>query len=113
MKKASWWLASFVSVALLACASPTFAAGKSKEVTIKGEATCAKCALHETAKCQTVIQTVGKHGKKLTYYLTANEKAKAFHQNVCQEPKKVTATGTVKRVDGKRELTVSSIELQP
>ena len=41
---------------LLALASPTFAAEEGKEVTIKGDAKCAKCALKETDKCQTVIQ---------------------------------------------------------
>jgi hypothetical protein len=36
---------------------------------------------------------------------------KAFHHNVCTEAKKVTATGTIKKVDGKNEFTASKIEL--
>jgi len=104
-------LTGLAGVLLLALATPSFAA-EGKEVTIKGEAKCAKCSLHEADKCQTVIQSEGKNGKMVTYYLTSNDKAKAFHETVCQAPKKVTATGTVKRVEGKRELTVSSIEVE-
>lgn len=111
MKKTSWWLAGLAGVLLLAFTSPTFAAEKGKIVTIKGEAKCAKCALHETPKCQTVIQTTSKRGKTITYYLTG-DKAKAFHETICQDPKKVVAKGTIKRVDGKREMAVTSIELQ-
>ena len=96
---------------LLALATPTFAADTPKEKTIKGEAKCAKCMLKETDKCQTVIQLEDKAGKTVNYYLADNDVSKAFHHNVCQETKKVTATGTVKKVDGKNEFTVSKIEL--
>ena len=81
-----------------------------KEVKLKGTILCAKCALKETSKCQTVIQA-SEDGKPVTYYLANNKTAKEFHENVCQEPKKVTATGTVKTVDGKKELTVAKIEV--
>jgi hypothetical protein len=37
--------------------------------------------------------------------------SKKFHENLCQDSKKVTATGTVKEVNGKMELTPSKIEL--
>lgn len=96
---------------LLGLATPTFAADKSKAQTITGEAKCAKCMLKETAKCQTVIQVEKPKGKTVTYYLTDNEVSKAFHENVCTEAKKVTATGTVKTQDGKKEFTVSKIAL--
>ena len=97
---------------LLALATPSFAAEKeAKERTIKGEAKCAKCALHEKDECQTAIESETKSGKKVTYYLVDNETAKNFHKEVCKESKKVTATGTVKKnADGKMELTVSKIE---
>jgi hypothetical protein len=115
MKKASLLLAGIVGLLLLAVAAPSFAADrskeKSKEKTITGEAKCAKCMLKETDKCQTVIQTQNKNGKTVTYYLTDNDVSKAFHQNVCKEAKKATATGTIKKVDGKNEFTVSKIEL--
>ena len=34
-----------------------------------------------------------------------------FHEDVCKQAKKVTASGTVKEVDGKKLLTASKIEL--
>ena len=111
MKKASLLFTGIAGLLLLALATPAFAADKPKERTITGEAKCAKCMLKETEKCQTVIQSENKKGKTVTYYLTENDVSKAFHQNVCKETKKATATGTVKKVDGKNELTVSKIEL--
>jgi len=94
---------------MLTLATPTFAA-EGKEVTIKGDAKCAKCALKETEKCQTVIQAE-EDGKTVTYYLANNKTAKEFHENVCKEAKKATATGTVKEVDGKKQLMATKIEL--
>jgi len=112
MKKASLLLTGVASFLLLALATPTFAADKGKEKTIIGEAKCTKCALHETDKCQTVIETKGKKGgKPVLYYLVNNDKAKEFHKNVCQEPQKVKAVGTVTKVDGKNELEVTKIEV--
>ena len=81
----------------------------SKEVTITGKALCAKCALHESDQCQTVIQ-VQQDGKTISYYLTPNDTATAFHKNICSTPEQVTATGTVSSKDGKKMLTVSKIE---
>ena len=88
-------------------AIPAFAADK--EVTITGEGKCAKCALHETKKCQNVIQTE-ENGKTVTYYLAQNDTSKDFHENLCKKSEKVTATGTVSEEDGKKVLTVSKIE---
>ena len=67
--------------------------------------------LKEGDKCQTVIQAENKKGKMVNYYLVENDVSKGFHENVCTEAKKVTATGTVKKVDGKNEFTVAKIEL--
>ena len=102
-------VASFLT---LAFATPALADDKDagKEITIKGDAKCGKCALKETAKCQNVIQAE-KDGKKVTYYLVQNDVSKAFHKNVCSETKKVTATGTCKKVDGKLEFTAKKIAL--
>ena len=111
MKRVSLLAVGVVGLLMLALATPTFAAEKPKEKTITGEAKCAKCMLKETDKCQTVIQGEGKNGKTVKYYLTENDISKAFHENVCTEAKKVTATGTVKKVEGKNELTVSKIAL--
>ncbi len=92
----------------LVYATSTFAA-EGKTVTITGEGKCAKCGLKEADKCQNVIQTK-ENGKTVTYYLVQNDASKAFHKNVCQATKKVTAKGTVKEVNGKKELTVSEIK---
>jgi Family of unknown function (DUF6370) len=101
-------MVGLAAVILLALTSPGFAAGD--EETITGKGMCAKCMLKETSKCQTVIQ-VERDGKKINYYLAPNATSKDFHENVCQEAKKVTATGTVKKVGDKLELTASKIEL--
>ncbi len=105
--------ACIASLVLVAIASTASAAdtGKSKEKTITGEAKCAKCALKESDKCQTVIQTENTKGKTVTYWLANNDVAKNFHENVCSGPKKVVATGTLKKVDGKQQLTASKIEM--
>jgi hypothetical protein len=107
MKK-SLALVAGVAVLLAAATVRTMAAGDS--VTITGEGKCAKCALKETKECQNVIQTE-KNGKTVNYYLVANDVSKEFHGKLCKESKKVTATGTVKEVDGKLELTATKIEL--
>ena len=94
----------------LASAAMSLYAADSDAVTIKGEGKCAKCEMKEADKCQNVIE-VDKDGKKTKYYLVNNDVSKAFHKNVCQGPAKVKATGTVKKVDGKNELTVTKIDL--
>ena len=111
MKKTSLLITGIAGLVLLAMATPTFAAEKDKTITITGEGKCAKCALKETEKCHNVIQ-VEKNGKKVTYYLTQNDVSKKFHDTICKESKQVTATGTLKkRDDGKKELTVTKIDL--
>jgi len=109
MKKTMVVLTGIAGLLMLTLATPTFA-DEGKEVTIKGDAKCAKCALKETEKCQTVIQAE-EDGKTVTYYLANNKTAKEFHENVCKEAKKATATGTVKEVDGKKQLMATKIEL--
>jgi hypothetical protein len=97
---------------LLVFAFTSAARPDEKEVTIKGEAKCAKCSLKEADKCQTVIVVERKNGKKQNYYVVQNDTAKEFHSNVCKESKKVTAKGTVKKTDdGRMEMTVSKIEV--
>ena len=108
MKKMNLLKCAVAGLLMLAVATPAIAADKTR--TITGEGKCGKCALKETEKCQNVIQ-VEKNGKKTTYYLTQNDVSKKFHENLCKETRKVTATGTVKTVDGKKEFTVTKIEL--
>jgi hypothetical protein len=113
MRKMSLLFAGIAALAMLAVAAPAFAAdtGTAKERTITGEAKCAKCMLKETDKCQTVIQAENKSGKMITYYVADNEVAKNFHEKVCKEAKKVKATGTIAKVDGKQQLTLTKIEV--
>jgi hypothetical protein len=113
MKKSSFVMSAVAGLMLLALAIPTFADdAKSTEKTITGEAKCAKCMLKTADKCQTVIEVEGKNGKMVDYYVMANDVSKSFHENVCHEAKKVTATGTVvKNADGKREFTATKIDL--
>jgi len=84
-------------------------AAEPKTVTITGEGKCAKCAMKETDSCQNVIQAK-ENGKTVTYYVVKNDVADAFHKNVCKGPKKVTAKGTVKEVNGKKQLTVTEMK---
>ena len=112
MKKTTFLKSIVAGLLLFAIATPpmAMAAAEDKAETIKGEGKCGKCALKETDKCQNVIQ-VEKDGKKTTYYLVDNKVSKDFHDNLCKASKKVTATGTVKEVDGKKQLTATKIEL--
>lgn len=80
-------------------------------VTLEGKAVCAKCQLHLTEDCQTVIQTE-KDGKKVNYYVVKNEVTKNFKENLCKESKKVTAMGSVAEVAGKLEFTPTEIKLR-
>ena len=107
MKNLSLW-AAVAGLMVAALATPVMA--KEAEVTITGEGKCAKCALHETDKCQNVIQ-VQEEGKTVTYYLAQNKMSKDFHENLCKQTQKVTATGTVTEKDGKKMMKVSKIEL--
>jgi RecG-like helicase len=100
-------MALAAGLALLAFALPALAADDA--VTITGKGTCAKCDLKEADECQTVVQ-VKKDGKTVNYYLVHNKVSDDFHKNVCKAPEQVTATGTVKEVKGKMELTATKIE---
>src|SRR2546425_12686466 len=115
MKKQIALFTGIAGLLLLALATPAFAAEegkeKGKEVTITGEGKCGKCSLKETEKCQNVIEAK-EDGKTVKYYLADNKVSKDFHkEHLCKETKKVKATGTVKEVDGKKELTAKKIEL--
>lgn len=110
MKKNITRFTSLAAVLIISLATPILATAKDKEVTITGEGKCAKCALKETTECQGVIQ-VEEKGKTVNYYLAKNDVSNDFHSNICKETKKVTATGTVKKIDGKKELTATKIEL--
>jgi uncharacterized protein YdbL (DUF1318 family) len=111
MKRSFAIVASVVALFLAASVTSSFA--KSKEVTLTGEAACAKCVLKEkdAQTCQTVIEVKRAKKKPQKYYVVANDVSKAFHEDVCHAAKNVKAVGTVKTENGKRELTLTKIEL--
>jgi hypothetical protein len=93
-------LALFIAFALPALAD-----------TITGEAQCAKCALKTTEKCQLAIIVTGADGKKETILADVNDPvAKAFHKQICQDNKKVTAEGTITVKDGKKTIALTKVE---
>jgi predicted peroxiredoxin len=80
-----------------------------KEVTLTGMGQCAKCALGKSDTCQNTV-TVKSNGKEELYFLAQNAVSKGFHENICTDSKQIRVTGTVKEVDGKKEITASKIE---
>ena len=110
MKRRTALIAGLWGLLVFALATPALA--DDKEVTVKGEGKCAKCILKEGDKCQTVIETK-EEGKTVKYYVADNEVGKKFtdKDEICEKAKPVTATGTVKEVDGKKVLTASKIDL--
>ena len=116
MRKSLLIALSTAALAFTAVNTNTFAEDKadakakdSKVVTITGEGKCAKCALKEGDKCQNVVQAK-EDGKTVTYYMAKNDIADKFHKNICQGTKKITAKGTVKEVNGKKELTATELK---
>jgi hypothetical protein len=72
---------------------------------------CGKCTLHETKKCQNVVQ-VTQDGKTVNYYLKQNEVSKSAHEPICSGgSEKVTVTGKAKEKDGKEMMTPTKIEV--
>ena len=88
----------------------TSAFAQDKEVTLKGEGKCAKCALKKADQCQNVIE-VKEGDKTVAYWMEANDVAKAFHKNVCSATVKMTAVGKVSEKDGKKILVASKLDV--
>jgi len=110
MKKNSLILTLATGLLLALGAARLLASDAGTETTLTGTMVCGKCKLHETSKCQNVLQ-VDKDGKTVNYYLTQNKVSKDFHSNVCQnDGEKVTVTGTVKEKGDKEMLVASKIE---
>ena len=112
MKKSIMFLAVAAGLLLAVSTSRLLAAdAASKEVTITGNMVCAKCTLHETDKCQNVVQ-VEKDGKTVNYYLKQNDVSKAAHDPICGgSSEKVTVTGTVTEKNGKEMMTPTKIDV--
>ncbi len=107
MKNIKLTIALLAGLAVTSLTTTAFA--DDKEVTITGDASCAKCALHTADKCQTVVKATV-DGKEVSYYLTGKE-AKTFHEKICSgSTEKVTVTGKVTEKDGKEMLHATKIE---
>ncbi len=102
------WVLALAAGLAMASATTVLAAD---ETTITGDMVCGKCTLHETEKCQNVVQ-VKQDGKTVNYYLEQNDISKAAHDPICGgATEKVTVTGTVAEKDGKKTLTPTKIEV--
>jgi hypothetical protein len=111
MKKTKFIIALLAGLALASFTTSAFAAdAAAKETTITGNMVCGKCTLHETEKCQNVVQVM-EDGKTVNYYLKQNAVSKKEHSAVCHgDTEKVTVTGTVAEKDGKKTLTPTKID---
>src|SRR4051794_29656021 len=84
--------------------------GGQKEVTLKGNILCAKCALNMAEKCTTAIQ-VKDGDKKVTYLFEDKGSSETYHEEVCGgEGKEGTVTGVVSDKDGKKWIKPSKVE---
>ena len=97
---------SVVLLALLTLLASVTGLQASDKVTLTGTATCAKCGLHESDQCQTVLEVKTADGKVERYYLTT----KMDHDKFCKgSTENVTVTGTVSEKDGKNYITPDTI----
>ena len=79
------------------------------EVTLKGKATCAKCDLSKTEKCQAAL-VVTEDGKEVVYYVKGKG-ASDLHKEICKAAKDgVSVTGVVSEKDGQKWITATKIE---
>jgi len=97
---------SIVFVALFTLLVSAAGLQAADKVTLTGTAMCAKCALHESDQCQTVLEVKGTDGKVVRYYLTN----KMDHDKFCKgKTEDVTVTGTVSEKDGKKFITPETV----
>jgi hypothetical protein len=81
-----------------------------KEVTLKGDVTCAMCELKKTSKCNAVL--IVKDGDKEELYFFDADSQKKHGDECCKERKKATIVGTVKEKDGKKWVAVTKITIE-
>jgi len=105
-------LRTILSLAFAVClvGLATIARADDKEVTLKGDITCAKCTLKvkDQDTCATVIK-VKESGKDVVYYFD-EAGHKKYHSKVCTESKEGSVTGKVSEKDGKKIITVSKVD---
>ncbi len=101
---------SAVMLALWAGVSAQDKKGAAKEVTLKGNITCAKCELKKEEKCTTVI--VVKVGKKDVIYYFDAASHKEYHDEICTAGKVGSVTGTVTKDGKKLVIAAKKVEFQ-
>jgi hypothetical protein len=104
-------LRTILSLAFAVClvGLATIARADDKEVTLKGDITCAKCDLKLVKdKCATVVKV--KEGDKDVVYYFDEAAHKKYHSKVCTESKEGSVTGKVSEKDGKKIITVSKVD---
>jgi hypothetical protein len=82
--------------------------GEKKEVTIKGNITCAKCELAKEKTCMTVI-VEKKDGKDIIYYFDKASHGK-FHDDICGGGTPGSVTGIVTEKGGKKTVEVKTLK---
>ena len=105
-------LATIAGAALLLAMCATTGYAKDQQVTLTGQATCAKCIEKEKSAvaCQMVIEVQRENKNNQKFYVMPNDVSKAFKGNFCTGPIKVKATGTSTKVKSKKQLTLTKIE---
>jgi len=103
-----------LSLMLLGASTIAFSASTSlraadEEVKLEGTICCGKCELKMSEKCAVTIVVAGKDGKKTTYWFD-KDAHKKYHDDVCQETKAGTVTGTVKKDGEKMIITVKDLK---
>jgi len=96
-------LALLAIVAVVALTGLALAGDAAAPVTVEGKLMCAKCALQETDKCQSVVVAGDQK-----YYLIKNDVA-TKDGHVCKGEKAVKVTGVVSEKDGKKWIEATEI----
>jgi hypothetical protein len=107
MKTLKWSVTAVAAAIVLAAG---IQAQDGKEVTLKGNITCAKCDLGVEKTCKTVID-VKEGANKGVYYFDAAAHGKN-HKAICQAGKAGTVKGTVGEDKEKKHKTIKVSELK-
>jgi hypothetical protein len=102
------WSVTAVAAAILIAAG--IQAQDGKEVTLKGNITCAKCDLKIEKGCKTVLDVKEGAAKGVYYFDAAGHKK--FHKDVCQASKAGSVTGVVGEDKAKKTKTIKVSEVK-
>ena len=106
MKKLSVALAIAATFALTSFAKE---AKEAKEIKLKGEGKCLKCALKKADKCQNVLEVKIKDSDKTELYILTGDISGKFHGEICTTTKEIEVVGVVTEKDGKKSMEVAKI----